>query len=99
MDKFNLYALVHGNGLDKMMDIFSVGNFQYELSEKTIAWDGDLLKLQESFKAMITPAPMNFSWRPNKHFPATLFTSLKPGHEFTFELRVQIRDQNKNLKQ
>src|SRR5688500_20282973 len=98
MEKFYLHAQVHGKGLDKMMDIVSVGNFQNELSEETTAFDGSLLKLYDTFKAMKTPAPMNFSWRPSKHFPASLFTSLKTGHEFTFELRVQIRDQNKNLK-
>lgn len=91
-EKFNLYALAHGAGLDKMIDVHGIADYRNEVTEETTPFNGEVDNLRESFKAMGEPGVVIFSLK--KNYPASLFTKLKPGHLFTLELRIQVIKDN-----
>lgn len=99
-NKFRFYAYAHARDV-KVINIFSIADFRTELSEKTGTNDGAVTGLKNIFEAMNKDdrrAPFNFTWKPDKHIPASFFTSLKRGEDFTLELRIRIVDDSNSVK-
>ncbi len=91
-EKFRLYALAHGAGLDKMIDVHGIADYRTEVTEETTPFNGEVDVLRESFKAMKEPGVVIFSLK--EKLSRSLFTKLKPGHMFTLELRIQVIKDN-----
>lgn len=99
-NKFNLYAYAHTREV-KVIDMFSIADWRNEVSEKNAADSQAVTDLAASFKGMNhgdKRSPFNFTWKPSKHIAASHFTALKPGEDFTLELRIQILDADKSIK-
>ncbi len=90
---FKMYAYAHARDV-KVITVTSIADFRNEISEKTPSGNGVITDLATSFKNMKTPAPFNFTWKADKHVPATLFTALKYGEDFTLELTIAEVDDN-----
>lgn len=99
-NKYRLYAYAHTRDV-KVIDLFSIADWRNEISEKTKPDTGVVTTLESSFKAMNANdkrGPFSFIWKPNKHIPASHFAALKPGEDFTLELRIQLIDESKSVK-
>lgn len=99
-NKFRLYAYAHTRQV-RNIDLFSIADFRNEISEKTKPDTGAVTNLAASFKATNVDdkrGPFSFIWKPNKHIPPSHFNSLKPGEDFTLELRIQLIDDAKSVK-
>lgn len=95
---FTMFAYAHTPRDVKVITVTSIGNFRNEIHGKTPPGTGTITNLATSFGNTKTPAPFNFTWKPDKHIPKSLFTSLKYGDDFTLELRIREVDGNDNLK-
>ncbi|HLA96268.1 MAG TPA: hypothetical protein VK612_11150 [Pyrinomonadaceae bacterium] len=92
MAKYKLYAYADGSVGTRVIQLYSIGDWRNEISEKTDTDSGAITSLSGTFKAMKLPAPFNFTWKPNKDVPASHFSSLKYGAEITLELRIQVKE-------
>lgn len=95
---FAMFAYAHTPKDVKSIIVTSIADFRNEINAKTPIGTGAITTLATGFKSMKTPAPFNFTWKPDKSIPKTLFTSLKYGDSFTLELRIREADGNNNLK-
>jgi hypothetical protein len=93
-----MYAYAHTPNDTKVITITSIADFRNEISSKTPAGTGTITNLANTFGNMKTPAPFNFTWKPDKYISKTLFTSLKYGDEFTLELRIREVDGKDNVR-
>jgi hypothetical protein len=95
---FKMYAYAHTPTDTKSITVTSIADFRNEISEQTPSGNGMITKLASSLKNSNggsdgeKRAPFNFTWKADKHVPATLFTTLKPGATFTLELRIGETD-------
>ncbi len=99
-NKFRLYAYAHTREV-KNINLFSIADWRNEVSEKTTPDTGAVTTLAASFKAMNVDdkrGPFSFIWKPDRYVPASHFSSLKPGEDFTLELRIQLIDDSKSVK-
>ncbi len=94
---FKMYAYAHARDV-KVITVTSIADFRNEITEKTPIGKGAITNLGTGFKNMKTPAPFNFTWKADKYVPATLFTTLKSGEDFTLELRIAEVDDSNNTK-
>ena len=95
---YRMFAYAHTPNDVKVITVTSIADFRNEINGKTPLGAGTITKLASTFGNMKTPAPFNFTWKPDKYIPKTLFTSLKYGDEFTLELRIREVDGKDNLK-
>lgn len=82
-----MYAYAHARDV-KLITVTTIAGVRSEISEKTPTGNGLITSLATGFKSMTKPAPFSFIWKPEKNVPAALFTSLKYGEDFSFELRI-----------
>jgi hypothetical protein len=94
---YKMYAYAHARDV-KVITVTSIADWHHEIADKTPVGDGVITRLATSFKNAPKPAPFNFTWKPDKNIPATLFTSLKYGEEFTLELSIAGTDGDNNTR-
>ena len=87
---YNLYAYAHTRNV-KRIDIMSIGDWNYQLSTQSPAGVGRITQLVAIFEKK-KPAPLIFTWKPDKYIPAAHFTALKNGEDFSLDLRISGTD-------
>jgi len=89
MAKYNMYAYAHMNDV-KLIRISSLGDFHTKITTSTKVEPGVITNLETIFDKGKKPFPFEFIWIPDKHIPASFTNSVKPGSDFSLDLRIQI---------
>ena len=93
-----MYAYAHTPSTVKVITVTSIADFRNEISEKTPSGNGAVTDLAASLQGANGGArgerrsSFNFTWKPSKEVPASLFTALKADADFTLEIRLAETD-------
>ena len=89
MANFHMYGYAHMNEV-RNIDITSLGDYHTKITSTTKVEPGVISNLETIFDKGKKPFPLEFIWTPSKAIPASFTTSVKPGFEFSLDLRIQI---------
>ena len=89
MGKFRMYAYAHMYET-RNIDIYSLGDFHKKITTDTKVGSGVITGLMSIFENIKKPFPLEFIWVPNAHIKPSFTNSVKPGYDFSLDLRLQI---------
>jgi len=95
MAKYRMYAYAHMNDT-KVIQIVSLGDLHTKITETTKVEPGVISSLITIFEKGKIPFPLEFVWVPDKHIPPSFTNAVKPGTDFSLDLRLRIADDSSN---
>lgn len=95
MAKFNMYAYAHMYET-RVIQITSLGDHHTKITDKTKVEPGVISSLITIFEKGKKPFPLEFIWVPDKHIPPSFTNAVKPGTDFSLDLRLRIMEESSN---
>lgn len=97
MEKYRMYAYAHMYET-RVIDIYSLGDFHTKITSDTKVGTGVITGLVNLFETIKKPFPLEFIWIPNKHIKASFTNNVKPGYDFSLDLRLGVVDDSGSTK-
>jgi hypothetical protein len=97
MAKFNIYAYAHMYET-KVIQISSLGDFHNKITNTMKVEPGKITTLTTVWENIKKPFPFEFIWLPDKFIPAAFTNAVKPGYDFSLDLRLQVLKDDRSVE-